>query len=128
MRQVRVYGDYSWSGTVIQQKNKDGWAVVDESKFVDLTRPWTWIKAPVTSITFVQTGNVIRANAPFVIAPVLLENYDFSQTSDDQYVMAINCKMHQWGRVSDPQNINFNKIDFSDVPLLSQIEALVCKK
>jgi hypothetical protein len=84
--------DYTWSEAVIRKKSSEGWTVaVAQDNFVDLARPWTWVKTPVTGLWFTRPAEMREIlddaeppRGPIIFAPVLRASYDYSKTEQDE--------------------------------------------
>lgn len=76
--------DYTWSKTIIEEKQKDGWVVgTTQADVIDITHPWTIFKRPVVRIAFVKPSETIYLDSGLVLAQTLWVDYtNMSKTEE----------------------------------------------
>lgn len=91
-----IRSEYKWADLVIQQKSRDGWVVASKTdNFISLTKPWTWFKAPVSGVVFVNPKKLVVDVSGIVGADVMWTNYEDGKTKERTSESAFDCSKKQ---------------------------------
>jgi hypothetical protein len=88
--------DYDWAPAIAAKVAPEGWTpVASRANFVDITRPWTIVKTPTTTLFFVARAKRRVYTQNLIGIPVLFATWDYSKTEQFGYFCAANSQYHK---------------------------------
>ena len=99
--------DYKWADLIVEQETTKGWTIVyKQDNFADLTLPWTWIKAPVTGLWFINDVHTKKLNRDIYIIHTLRVSYDYSKTDKEESLELVNVKTRESAFLNTEQDLS----------------------
>jgi hypothetical protein len=126
--------DYTWSQTVIQEKQAKGWVVAATQNYlIDPTHPWTIFKRPIVRIAFVKLNDITRIDKGIVFTKILWVRYaDMSRTEEEVFQDVYDCINNKWATVKNeitPVGINLSTLKWREYvgTVDTDIARVICK-
>jgi len=89
--------DYSWDEKYIEQKEK-GWAVVSvQSNVIDIFRPYTWFKQPVSRLGLIEKNSLKEVSANVFYVKELWVNKETWGIKEETFEFLLDCNNYQTG-------------------------------
>ena len=99
--------DYQWADLIIEKEIPNGWSLIyKQDNLSDLTLPWTWIKAPVTGIWFINDSHTKKLNQKMYIIHTFRVSYDYSKTDKKDSWELVNVKTKESAILDTNQNLS----------------------
>jgi len=104
---VWARADYKWAPKTITVKIAQSWvlaATVDN--FVSPIRPWTFFKAPITGLWFVQPKRCVRLARDVYVIPHLRVRYDYNEVEEETSLEAYDTHSHRSAYVPEDRPLS----------------------
>lgn len=109
---IPAQADYSWSKTVINNKEKEGWIVAStQDNFIDLLHPWMIFKPVITRIAFVKPEMEEVSNGYYLIDLLWVDYENLSRTEELQVKNVVSCLDNRSAYVDEHLMIQSNNLD-----------------